>query len=169
MTVVFIKEFFMAREKLGALLMLLFSIAYGIGAINIPLSFLAQQETFSSRTMPMALAVAGIVFSVAIIVLPTVDPDGKPSLGDVTKGMEFRKTIYLILLMIAYGLLMKWIGFLIASAIFLMVGFRILGEKRLKIIVLGAVPLVIFLWFIMSLLLGVYIAPGEIFYIMGII
>jgi len=159
----------MAREKLGALLMLIFSIAYGIGAFQIPLSYLAQQETFTSKTMPMALAVAGIVFSTAIILLPTVDPDGKPTFGEVTKGMEFKKTIYLILLMVAYGLIMKWIGFLIASAIFLMIGFRILGEKRLKVIVLGAVPLVIFLWFIMSLLLGVYIAPGEIFYIMGII
>lgn len=159
----------MAREKLGALLMLIFSIAYGVESFRIPLSFLAQQETFNSRTMPMALAAAGIVFSILIIVLPTVDPEGRHSFADVTRGMEFKKTGYLILLMIAYGLIMKWIGFLIASALFLMAGFRILGEKRIKVIILGAVPLVIALWFIMSLLLGVYIAPGEIFYILGII
>jgi len=159
----------MAREKLGALLMLLFSIAYGAGAFSIPLSFLAQQDKFTSRTMPMALAGAGIVFSLLMILLPTVDEAGKPSLSEITRGMEFKKTIYLLLLMVAYGILMTWIGFIIASIIFLMVGFRILGEKRIKRLVLGAVPLVFVLWMLMSLLLGVYIAPGEIFYILGII
>ncbi|WP_022851517.1 tripartite tricarboxylate transporter TctB family protein [Limisalsivibrio acetivorans] len=159
----------MTREKLGGLVMLIFSIAYGIQAFRLPLSFLAQQESFNSRTMPLALAVAGIVFSLAILILPTVDPDGKPTLGQVTKGMEFKKTGLLIVSMIIYGLIMKWIGFLISSAIFLMAGFYILGERRIKIMLLGAIPLVIVLWIIMSLLLGVYIAPGELFYIMGII
>ena len=35
----------MAREKVGALIMLMFSIAYGLLATRIPLTFLAQQET----------------------------------------------------------------------------------------------------------------------------
>ena len=49
----------MAREKVGALLILLFSISYGLLARSIPLTFLAQQETFTPRTMPYALAVMG--------------------------------------------------------------------------------------------------------------
>ncbi len=43
----------MAREKIGALIMLLFSVAYGLLATQITLTFLAQQETFTSRTMPV--------------------------------------------------------------------------------------------------------------------
>jgi len=165
----FVKEILMAREKLGAFLMLIFSVAYGVGAFSIPLSFLAQRETFTSRTMPMALSVIGIIFSLMIIILPTIDEAGKETFGTTIKGMEFKKTTYLILLMIGYGLIMKWIGFIIASAIFLIIGFRILGEKRIKVLILGSIPLVCALWIIMSLLLGVYIAPGEIFYMMGII
>jgi len=34
---------------------------------------------------------------------------------------------------------------------------------------LVAAPLVLVLWFLMSKLLGVYIAPGEIFYLLGIL
>jgi putative tricarboxylic transport membrane protein len=64
---------------------------------------------------------------------------------------------------------MKWIGFIIASVLFLMLGFYILGERRLKKMALAAIPLVILLWFIMSALLGVYIAPGELFYMLGIL
>lgn len=159
----------MAREKLGALLILMFSIAYGVLTFQIPLTFLAEQEMFNSRTMPMALAVIGIVISLLIIILPTVDEAGKPSIREVTNGMEFKKAFALIGIMIAYGLIMKWVGFLLASVIFLMAGFRILGETRKRVMIIASIPLVFVLWVIMSLLLGVYIAPGELFYILGII
>ena len=159
----------MAREKVGALCMLLFSIAYGLLATRIPLSFLSQQETFTARTMPYGLAVAGAVLSLAILVLPTRDPEGKETLPEVTRGMAWGQAIALVLLMIAYGLIMKWVGFIVASILFLMAGFYVMGERRRKFIVLASIPLVVFLWFVMSSLLGVYIAPGEIFYMLGII
>lgn len=158
----------MAREKVGALLLLLFSIAYGLLATRIPLSFLAQQETFTARTMPYGLSVAGALLSLLILILPTADPDGKKTLAEVTRGMDWRKAILLVVSMVIYGLIMKWLGFLIASVLFLLAGFYILGERRIKAMLLAAIPLVILLWFIMSKLLGVYIAPGEIFYQLGI-
>jgi putative tricarboxylic transport membrane protein len=64
---------------------------------------------------------------------------------------------------------MKWLGFILASIIFLMTGFYILGERKFKKMALAAIPLVVLLWFIMSTLLGVYIAPGEIFYQLGVL
>lgn len=159
----------MAREKVGALLILLFSIAYGLLASRITLSFLAQQETFTARTMPYALAVLGAILALMILVLPTADPDGKRTLKSVTQGMEWRKAIFLVVLMVAYGLVMIWLGFIISSILFLITGFYILGERRIKAMFFAAVPLVILLWFVMSTLLGVYIAPGEIFYLLGIL
>lgn len=159
----------MAREKVGALVMLLFSIAYGLLATRIPLSFLAQQETFTARTMPYALAAVGSILSLLILVLPTVDKSGKRSLAEETEGMDWSTAIFLVVLMMVFGLTMKWLGFIIASIFFLLVGFYILGERRIKWMVLTAVPLVFVLWGIMSKLLGVYIAPGEIFYQLGIL
>ena len=159
----------MAREKVGALVMLLFSMAYGLMALNIRLSFLAQNEFFTSRTMPYALAVLGIILALMILVLPTADPDGKRSLKEETHGMDWKKAILLVVAMIFYGLVMKWIGFIISSIVFLNIGFYILGERRIKRMVLASIPLVVFLWFVMSALLGVYIAPGELFYMLGIL
>ena len=149
--------------------MLLFSMAYGLLAFKIPLSFMAQNEFFTSRTMPYALAVLGIILALLILVLPTADPAGKRTLKAETKGMDWKKAIWLVVAMVIYGLTMKWLGFIIASIIFLIFGFYILGERRFKKMALAAIPLVIFLWFVMSTLLGVYIAPGEIFYQMGIL
>ena len=159
----------MAREKVGALIILLFSIAYGLLAGKIPLSFLSQDEIFTARTMPYALAVAGILLSSAIIVLPTVDPDGKKSLGEATRGMDWSTAILLVVLMLLFGLVMKWLGFILSSIIFLLCGFWILGERSIKLMIFSAIPLVLVLWCIMSMLLGVYIAPGEIFYQLGVL
>jgi putative tricarboxylic transport membrane protein len=159
----------MAREKVGALLILLFSVAYGLLAGKIQLSFLSQQEVFTARTMPYALAVAGIFLSLAIIVLPTVDPEGKKSLAEETEGMDWSTAILLVVLMLVFGLIMKWLGFILSSILFLLGGFWILGERRIKRMLFSAVLLVVAFWFIMSVLLGVYIAPGEIFYQLGVL
>jgi putative tricarboxylic transport membrane protein len=159
----------MAREKVGALIMLLFSMSYGMLATKITLTFLSQQETFTARTMPYALSVLGILLSLAMLVLPTADAAGQKSLGEETKGMDWATAILLVVLMLVFGLTMKWLGFIVASIIFLLVGFWILGERRKKLMFFAAIPLVIVLWCIMSLLLGVYIAPGEIFYQMGVL
>jgi putative tricarboxylic transport membrane protein len=159
----------MAREKVGALVMLLFSMAYGLLALKIPLSFLAQNEFFTSRTMPYALAVLGVLIALLILVFPTVDPEGKRSLREETHGMDWKTALLLVVGMIVYGLTMKWIGFIISSILFLLVGFYILGERRIKRMLLASIPLVVMLWFIMSSLLGVYIAPGELFYMLGVL
>lgn len=159
----------MAREKVGALLMLLFSLAYGFQATKISLSFLAQQEFFTPRTMPYALAVVGAILSLLILIMPTADPQGKKSLREETSGMDWKPAILLVGSMFVYGLVMKYLGFIIASIIFLLVGFYVLGERRPKRMVLAAIPLVLVLWAVMSLLLGVYIAPGELFYMLGIL
>jgi putative tricarboxylic transport membrane protein len=71
--------------------------------------------------------------------------------------------------MIFYGLVLKWLGFVLASILFLMFGFYILDERGVVKMLLVAVPLVLVLWFLMAKLLGVYIAPGEIFYLLGIL
>ena len=158
----------MAREKVGALVILLFSVAYGLLATSIPLSFLSQQEVFTARTMPYGLAVIGVILSFFILVLPTIDPEGKKSLSETTKGMDWSTAILLVVLMLVFGLVMKWLGFILSSILFLLAGFWILGERRIKLMLFSALLLVVILWFIMSLLLGVYLAPGEIFYMLGV-
>jgi putative tricarboxylic transport membrane protein len=45
----------MRTGKAGALILLTFSIAYGLLAFKVPLTFLAQRETFNARTMPLKM------------------------------------------------------------------------------------------------------------------
>ena len=154
-------------EKMGALLILALSIAYGIYAFKIPLIFLSQGETLNARTMPYALSIAGIVLSLLIIVLPGFEGKKAMSVNEALGGLDWRRTGWLIGLMIVYSLSMPWIGFVIASIGFMAGGTMILGERNLKKILLASIPLVIVLWFILTKILGMYIAPGELFYILG--
>ena len=91
------------------------------------------------------------------------------SVKETFGGLDWKRAVWFLIITVIYGLIMKWLGFIVASILFLLVGFWILGERRKKLMLFAAIPLVFALWAIMSLLLGVYIAPGEIFYQLGIL
>lgn len=159
----------MKKEKAGALIVLAFSAAYGLAATKIPLTFLAMKESFNARTMPYALSIIGIVLSLAILFFPVKADKEEEGFTDVFKGLDWTRVGLLVGMMIFYGFTLRFLGFVISSIIFLLSGFYILGERRKWLLFVGSVPLVLFIWFLMSKILGMYIAPGEIFYMMGIL
>jgi putative tricarboxylic transport membrane protein len=156
-------------EKVGALFFLAISISYGLVAFKIPLTLLAQQETFNARTMPFALSVLGALLSVLIIVLPASKESKQEPVKLVFGGLDWRRTGLIVVMMVVYAFAMTWLGFIIASILFLAGGFYILSERRIMILLAASIPLVIGIWLLMSKILGMYIAPGEIFYLMGVI
>jgi len=159
----------MKKEKVGALILLMFSIAYGLLAFKIPLSFLGQRETFNARTMPFALGIIGTLLSFLILVLPSGKTDKGDKVEDAFRGLDWSSVGFLIGIMIFYSITLRFLGLVISSIIFLVGGFYILGERRIWLLFIGSVPLVLFIWFLMSRILGMYIAPGEIFYLLGVI
>ena len=159
----------MKTEKAGALILLTFSIAYGLLAFKIPLTLLAQRETFNARTMPFALGIIGTLLSFLILVLPSDQTDEEDKVKDAFRGLDWPRVGLLIGIMIFYSITLRFLGFVISSIIFLVSGFYILGERRIWLLFIGSVPLVLFIWFLMSRILGMYIAPGEIFYLLGVI
>lgn len=158
------------KAKVGAFLFLVFSISYGIATYQIPLMFYAEEDAFSPRTLPLALAACGIIVSLAMLLMPPVsDPEVKDqSLGGALRGLEWKKVGQLTLLMVLYGLAIKTLGFILSTTIFLIGGFWILGERRLKVLLLASIPLVLVFWFIMVKILEVYLAPGSLFYFLGV-
>lgn len=159
----------MKTDKAGALILLTFSIAYGLLAFKVPLTFLGQREAFNARTMPFALGIIGAILSVLILVLPSGRTDKAEKVKDVFRGLDWSSVGLLIGIMIFYSLTLRFLGFVISSIIFLVGGFFILGERRIWLLFVSSVPLVLFIWFLMSRILGMYIAPGEIFYLLGVI
>lgn len=156
-------------EKVGAFFFLAVSIAYGLYAFKIPLTLLSQQETFNARTMPFALSVLGSLLALTIIVLPASNETKEDTVKSIFSGLDWPRAWLFVGMMVVYAFAMTWLGFIIASILYLAAGFYTLGERRIKILLLASIPLVIGIWLLMSKLLGMYIAPGELFYIMGVI
>ena len=159
----------MNRDKVGALFFLMFSIAYGVLATQIPLTFIAEKESFNARTMPYALGIVGTALSFLMLVLPPAASGEQAGIKAAFRGLDWPRVGLLLGMMVFYGLTLRFLGFVISSILFLVGGFIILDERRLWLILVGSVPLVLFIWFLMSRILGMYIAPGEIFYMMGVI
>jgi putative tricarboxylic transport membrane protein len=103
------------------------------------------------------------------LVLPSGQTDEEDKVKDAFRGLDWSSVGLLIGIMIFYSITLRFLGFVISSIIFLVGGFSILGERRIWLLFIGSVPLVLFIWFLMSRILGMYIAPGEIFYLLGVI
>ncbi|MCG8421936.1 MAG: tripartite tricarboxylate transporter TctB family protein [Proteobacteria bacterium] len=150
------------REKLGAFLFLAFSLAYGYATLQIPMMEFSEDEPFTSRTMPYALALLGIAFSLLKLLIPDANRE-QQRLRLSLAGFAWKPTFALVVAMLVYGLIFGQLGFLIATVLFLMAGLWILGERRKWVIFASSVPVTAVFWLILTQLLDIYLSPGAIF------
>ncbi len=146
----------LTRDRIGALLMLAFSILYAVRSFHIPLLPFQADAAFTARTMPLALAVLGVTLSLALLL--------KPGAGRIeAEGFNWGRAALMCLLMVFYGFTVRWLGFLISTNLFLIGSILVLGERRVWVILVSSVPIVVFFWVLMTQVLGVYIAPWPSF------
>ena len=148
------------KQRVGALLLLAFSVAYLRQAMSIPVDPTGSHEVFSARTLPIGLAAATILLSLLQLVLPVA---GDEKIRAAVRGLSWRPAVLLILLMAAYALLFDVLGFVLASVLFLQGGSMILGERRWLRSVAVSVGLVVFMWVVLSVVFGLYLDNGAIF------
>lgn len=147
----------LTNDRIGGVLLLVFSVAYGFLTFEIPLLPFQAQAAFTARTMPEALSVLGIILSLAMIVKPS--SDARPDVA----GFLWGRGAIICLVMVIYGLSVRPGGFLISTSLFLMAGILILGERRWWLVLLASIPVVVFFWVLMTQLLGVFIEPWPVF------
>ncbi len=143
----------LTRDRIGALLLLAFSIFYGVRTLYIPLLPFQAEAAFTARSMPWALSVQGVVLSLALLVRR-----GSGARIEAT-GFQWGRAALLCGLMVAYGLTVRPAGFLISTSLVLIGGFLVLGERRVWLILVASVPIVVFFWVLMTQFLGVFIEP----------
>ncbi|MFV2093594.1 MAG: tripartite tricarboxylate transporter TctB family protein [Hyphomicrobiales bacterium] len=145
----------LTKDRVFGLLFLALSIAYGVEAQRIELYFGSAGSDFTARTFPTFLSFAGGIVAFLMIVLPAARGEDQ---GDGFQAkFLWGKTAILCLVMVGYGLTIKSIGFLIATSAFLMIGYAILGERNIKVLILASIPVVMVFQFLLHSVLGVYI------------
>jgi len=148
------------RDAAASLGFLAFSIAYGWQATGIEMFPGQEYEAFTPQTFPLALAVIGGVLALGQLVKSLREP---PQAGEPWARYDWSRVGLLLLVTVAYGATFTWLGFLVATMLFLTAGYLILGERRPLVIGAASVLVTVGFWAIMTKLLGIYLAPGELF------
>lgn len=150
----------MAKNRIGALFFLVFSSFYFYNVFNIKKMPGAQFEVMTASSFPYYLGLAGIAISLVIFVFTFIKEDEDKLSFSSLKSLDFKTTFLFILAMIFYGFTIRTLGFIIATIIFLAIGFIILKEKNYKRVFLISVGVAVGFYLILNNLLGVYIDPG---------
>lgn len=145
------------KDTIGGLVFLCLSVAYGYYARQIPLLPGDEFEPFHAQTLPNALSLIGIVLSLALLIGSVRQQDNRLT----RQGYDFLLVAKLLVLVVLFALALDWIGFLFATMLFLIGGYWLLGERRPKILLLASVPFAVGIWFVLTQLLDIYLAPGQ--------
>ena len=124
-------------DRWVALFMLAFSVGYGYLAWVHPLLPFEARMPFKPNTLPLGLAVLGVVFSFATLMFESGD-----ELSDDVKDwrtFDWKRTGALVGLMVAYALLLRPLGYVPSTSLFLIIGGLVLGERNYALLTFVAI------------------------------
>ncbi len=156
----------MALDRWIAILFLAISLVYGYAAYNYPLLPFERNMVFLPNTLPMVLSVLAVIVALIIVISPraTKDADG---LGDIdfarVRKFKIAQTLGLVSALVLYALLLRPIGFLAATALFIAGTSIILGERKFRVLVPIAVVTSGAIWYLVQETLGIFLRPWPAF------
>ncbi|WP_299196202.1 tripartite tricarboxylate transporter TctB family protein [uncultured Amphritea sp.] len=149
----------MTKDHIGGMVFLCLSLLYGYYAGDIQMLPGDEFEPFTARTVPQTLAILGGLLSLALLLTAERTESKRLSLSNY----DFALVAKLLVLIVVFGLALEWTGFMLATMFFLMGGFWLLGERRIKTLLIVSVPFAVGIWFILAKLLDIYLAPGQLY------
>lgn len=149
---------FINRDRVAALLFLLLCLYYRWQTENIMMIPGDEFEPFTARTVPKFLAYTGIMLSLLLL----FSRSDKQQLS-TPFCLHWPRFIGFVMLMLLYGWGLSYLGFILATSLFLMFGFYLLGERRSTVLWGASFPFVTAFYWLLTHGLGVYLESGLIF------
>jgi putative tricarboxylic transport membrane protein len=151
----------MTKNRIGSIFFLVFSSFYFYRVFSIKKMPGNQFEIMTAATFPYYIALTGIVISIILLILSFIEKDQAKLSLQYLKSLDFKTAIYFVIAMFFYGFTMKAWGFIIATAVFLTIGFLILKEKNLKKVFLISISVSVGFYLLLNNAMGVYIDAGD--------
>ena len=159
----------MALDRWIALAFIALCCAYGYAAfftMDHLLPPILQRNPIWPSTFPKILSVMGVI--VGLIVLFTAQPKKKAADDgaiDITRLGEYNvgQALALLALMVAYALVLRPLGFLGSTVLFLSLGAILLGERKLHILLPVAAAAAFSIWYLVQEVLGIFLRPWPAF------
>lgn len=159
----------MALDRWIAIVILCVTLAYGYAAfftMDQLLPPFMQRNPIWPSTFPKVLAVLTIL--TALVIVLGLE---KPSQNDKEPDIDYRRlgdyhlgqALMLLGLMVAYALLLRPAGFLLATAGFLFLGAFVLGERKFHILIPVTATASFAVWYLVDEVLGIFLRPWPFF------
>lgn len=155
----------MALDRWIAFIILLLCLTYAYAAfftMDDVLPPIMKRAPIWPSSFPKVLSIGAIICATIILLGFEKTPDKKDAadinlsrLGDYKVG----QALMLLGLMVAYALLLRPIGFLAATFLFLFIGSFILGERRLILMAVVAAIAAGSVWYLVDSVLGIFLSP----------
>lgn len=159
----------MALDRWVALVVLGICLIYGYTAwfmMDGALPPIMKRLAVWPSSFPKVLSISGIILS--SIVLLGVEK-GEEKVGDIDyrRLHEYKlgQALVLLGLMVAYAILLRPAGFLLATSGFLIGGSMILGERRWFVMIVVSTIATFGIWYLVQEVLGIFLRPLP--YFMG--
>ena len=149
--------------KIISLLFFVLSAFYLYTAYQIQVFSFDENAPFNARTFPIYLGYAGMFLAGLKIILPERLKEEVDH-----KVLDYKKVIFLVIIMIFYGLTILRVGFFVSTSIFLLLSYYFLGERRWKFMIIFSFPFVAIFMFLLHGLLNIYLRDPFLKYL-GII
>ena len=138
--------------KIISLLFFIFSAFYLYTAYQIRVFSFDENAAFNAKTFPIYLGYFGMFIAALKIVLLE-----KASEEVDQKFLNYKKTLVLVLIMVAYGLIIRPVGFFLSTSLFLISSYYFLGERRWLRMFMLSFPFVAIFMFLIHGLLDIYL------------
>ncbi len=156
----------MTLERAIAGIFLLVCLIYGYTAFVIMEANLLPFElnmTFLPNTMPKWLSILGVIVGLVVVIQsgPKADAEIAASEIDFRNLRQYKlgQALLLLGLMVAYALLLRPIGFLASTTLFLAGGSIILGERKYALLIPISVFTAFLIWYLVQEVLGIFLRP----------
>ncbi|WJY22133.1 tripartite tricarboxylate transporter TctB family protein [Fontisubflavum oceani] len=161
----------MALDRWIALIFVAFCCVYGYAAfftMDQLLPPFMQRNPVWPSTFPKVLAVSGALVGLIVLLdLEKSDDTEEPSATAINyrrlTDYNLGQALMLLGLMVAYALLLRPIGFLLATTSFIFVGSFILGERRWIVMILSGAIASGVVWYLVQEVLGIFLRPLPFF------
>ena len=161
----------MNLERAIAGIFVVVCLVYGYTAFVVMEAGLLPFElnmTFLPNVLPKWLSVLGVVVGVVVLIQsgPKADKEADPDGIDFRNLRQYKlgQAILLLVFMVAYALLLRPIGFVTATTLFLVLGAVTLGERRYVVLVPVAVLAAFLIWYLVQEVLGIFLRPWPWFF-----
>jgi len=156
----------MTLERAIAGIFVLLCLIYGYTAFVTMEANLLPFEmnmTFLPNTMPKWLSVLGVIVGLIVVIQSSPKASAEIDPGEIDyrnmRQYKLAQASFLLGLMVAYALLLRPIGFLAATTLFLAGGSLILGERKYIVLFPVAVFTAVLIWYLVQEVLGIFLRP----------